>query len=488
LPKQEEPFSGLSGTLPEVRAWTSCTDQEPGTTYRGLQLTILPGRELPLVERQDHADGNLFENSLNVKFSGGASGFVLRYTTGFAEPLNTSASISGEATMTLTQSTRLALRWFTADGQPASGVKRVAFGRIDDNPPHAPEDFTVRACYCQSSDGRLEIEDYHGPNPVVRIPATLDGKAVYNLCSSGLWNLNCLAVIMPPGLAHCGYHFDSCAELELLEFPQGLRRLTDGTARNCSQLRKVFLPDSLLEIGQEAFAGCILLDDLTLPNQLLTIEANAFRDCHVLNSVVFPANLRQIGHHAFWNCQALTEVTFVGAPPSRMNDQPIFEGSTITKINALADMGWEDFFEGIPVNLMDAIIPVISGLTNNNSDFFEDQLTVAVSIPGTRELHQLSAIPWMAAPRPRNHSCSKPPLNFNRIASSLQEPFCRISQPARRSHVPSSKPIPINSENASSMMKRQIAGSTAEEKPSSHCPPPANFSPAWPAIRNAAAL
>ncbi|MFA6930520.1 MAG: leucine-rich repeat protein, partial [Lentisphaeria bacterium] len=386
LPQEEEPFSGLSGTLPEIRVWPGCAGQEPGTEYRGLRLAVLPGRNLPRVERQDHAPGNLFENSLSLIFSGQEDGFVLRYSTGFAEPQNSSASISGEATKTLTLSTRLALRWFTSDGQPASGIKRVAFGRIDDNPPYAPEDFTVRACYCQGSEGRLEIEDYHGENPVVRIPSTLDGKAVYNLCSSGLWNLNCLAVIMPPGLAHCGYHFDSCAELELLEFPQGLRRLTDGTARNCSQLQSVVLPDSLLEIGKEAFAGCILLNDLTLPNQLLKIEAEAFRDCHSLSSIIFPANLRQLGHGVFRNCQALTEVTFLGAPPARINDQPIFESSAITKINALLGMGWGEFFEGIPVNIIEAIIPVISGQTNDNSDFFDAQLTVEISIPETRAL------------------------------------------------------------------------------------------------------
>lgn len=381
LPEGRGDFTGLSGTLPTVQVWPGCGGEGLGGMYRGLQLDILPGSTPPAAERVDQRDGHLFEQELRLCFPNSADGLVLRYALGYREPTPDSATIAGGATLTLTASTRLALRWFTADGQPASGTRYQAYGSLAAAIPPA-EDFKLRACYCQGPQGRLEIEGYHGLEPVVRIPTELDGKPVYNLCSSGQWSTDCLAVLIPPGMASCGYHFDSCQELEYLAFPHGLRRLTNGTARNCRQLRQVLLPDTLQEIGTEAFAGCELLDGLKLPPGLVSIESAAFQGCRALQTLSFPASLAKIGTGAFLDCPDLTTVTFFGPPPARHSPAPVFDPGTLQQICVLPGLGWANTYDGIPVIILNDRVPVITGQDNGNSDFFSDTLTVALGIVG----------------------------------------------------------------------------------------------------------
>ncbi|MBQ9128750.1 MAG: leucine-rich repeat domain-containing protein, partial [Thermoguttaceae bacterium] len=102
-----------------------------------------------------------------------------------------------------------------------------------------------------------------------RIPATFNGKS---------------------GVAVGFQAFRNCAELESVEFPEGLTTIRIRAFDRCFALKSVAFPASLKTIDDEAVAYCQALKTVEFPkNSALTrIGPGAFIDCRSLEAVALP--------------------------------------------------------------------------------------------------------------------------------------------------------------------------------------------------------
>lgn len=63
---------------------------------------------------------------------------------------------------------------------------------------------------------------------------------------------------------------DCCAELEYVEFEEGVKEIHSHTLENCKKLARVSLPMSLEKIHKEAFLQCENLKEIVIPAELFT--------------------------------------------------------------------------------------------------------------------------------------------------------------------------------------------------------------------------
>ncbi|MDQ0291654.1 leucine-rich repeat protein [Oligosphaera ethanolica] len=376
--------AGLPPTL-TLEVWPGMGWEQLGTEYQGHAISFREGQPLPEFNRLDGLAGRLFHDQLvlGIDVAGLPPGLVLRYNDQGGEPDKDAPALPLAAgVLPITSSLSAAIRWFTADGVAASGIKQILYGNL--NAPEQPQStFDLVACYCQDSLGRLEIEGYHGIEPVVKIPQRLDGKDVFNLCGQGQWSDNCLAVIMPANIGFCGNSFAGSANLEYLDLATGLHRLTPSLAEGCPRLRQVVIPPSIQDIDQRAFANCPLLSNVSLPGQLRRIGDEAFANCRGLTSLVISPQLVHLGSNVFAGCTALASVYFAGKPPHVPAGHTAFLASTTLFVPA--NCGWEAYngsFAGARVEILNTMPPpVIQRQDGVASSFFTGAIAVSIANP-----------------------------------------------------------------------------------------------------------
>lgn len=108
--------------------------------------------------------------------------------------------------------------------------------------------------------------------------------------------------------------FSGAAQLEEVEFEEGMVSIPDGALKGCSNVKKVTLPESVSYIGISAFSGCSLLSNINIPESLISIGSSAFWDCSSIVEFGIPKTVTSIGQGAFGKCSSLKKITlpFVG--------------------------------------------------------------------------------------------------------------------------------------------------------------------------------
>ena len=122
----------------------------------------------------------------------------------------------------------------------------------------------------------VEVMDYVGTDPVVVIPAQIEGKPVKEL---GAWlfanSTPVRGVLIPNTVETLSNLFINNATVELV-ICDNVKYIKSMTFGNCAALHTVILGDCLQEIGFSAFGSCPSLKMLEIPSGIVQIDKDAF--------------------------------------------------------------------------------------------------------------------------------------------------------------------------------------------------------------------
>lgn len=134
-------------------------------------------------------------------------------------------------------------------------------------------------------DDIIEVYEYQGKEPRVKIPHICDGVDVIRVGTGAFWRNS---------------------RLEEIQMPNSIVHIGKEAFYICTKLRLVSLPLGLKYIGRSAFNFCKSLSSIVLPKGVIHIDTRAFRDCVSLESIVIPDTVGFIGEEAFYHCPKLT--------------------------------------------------------------------------------------------------------------------------------------------------------------------------------------
>lgn len=246
---------------------------------------------------------------------------------------------------------RLAM-WFAA----VAAVVLLALAFV----PHAAAAIPIEDefVYRELDDGTLEITKYNGKAQEVTVPATINGRTVTSIASSGssepvfAWQDNGIwqspmTIHLPATLTNIGdYAFDHCRNLTSIEIPAGVTSIGSYAFRDCTSLASVTVPEGVVSLDREAFGDCYRLETVVLPSTLTTLPSRVFMKCRALQSVTLPAGLTSAGSQLFFGCESLQNVTLPAGLTS-IEDQ-MFSGCTslasITIPESVTYIGQQAFY------------------------------------------------------------------------------------------------------------------------------------------------
>ena len=124
-------------------------------------------------------------------------------------------------------------------------------------------------------------------------------------------------VTLSDGLTIMGedvFRKDSC--LEEIIIPDTVTEIGENVFTGCSSLKTVTLSESLTTISSATFSGCESLTEIIIPDSVTLIDEYAFRECTALHSVTIGTGISKIEIGAFAYCSSLNDITFCGNAPS----------------------------------------------------------------------------------------------------------------------------------------------------------------------------
>ena len=222
-------------------------------------------------------------------------------------------------------------------------------------------DFT----YTLYTDNTACITGYTGSNPVVYIPAEIDGAKVVGLENKALKSSSTLKeLILPDSVEAIGnyaaMHCDSlekvtigknikhigisafegsqenaytgksklttvvfngapktisekafyfCSALTEIVLPEGVTQIDDHAFLKCTGAVEISIPGTVESIAVSTFYRCSSLEKLTIGEGVKKLEKGAFEECKSLKTVVLPESMEELGKYAFYNCTGLDEIT-----------------------------------------------------------------------------------------------------------------------------------------------------------------------------------
>lgn len=212
---------------------------------------------------------------------------------------------------------------FVKEYKRIAEIKAMSVEELKKQPPAPESDFLVKPI--DDSFTAVKVTKYKGSDPLVVIPATMQGLPVKEIGGEAFmvdtWSGNgdIVAVVTPEGMTYIGDGaFDSCPNLSVVVISEGVERIGGKVFKNCKNLSTVVLPSTLkaissgyYEYSSEAFYGCSSLKSIELPAGLVYIGRLAFCESG-LTSVKLPEGLMYIGERAFYG----TPLTSVSLPKS----------------------------------------------------------------------------------------------------------------------------------------------------------------------------
>ena len=130
-----------------------------------------------------------------------------------------------------------------------------------------------------------KITGYSGPETVISIPSTIDGRMVTEIGNNA---------------------FAGKSAVTAVTIPETVTSISQDAFRNCSSITSITIPSAVAAISEYAFAGCISLTELNISSALTTIGHYAFEGCTSLREIRIPST--KIGFGAFRNCTSLDTI------------------------------------------------------------------------------------------------------------------------------------------------------------------------------------
>ncbi len=127
---------------------------------------------------------------------------------------------------------------------------------------------------------------------VLKIPATLGGHPVTEICNSA---------------------FFECSEITSVIIPNGVTRIGEMAFLDCKKLKSVKIPDSVEYIDHEAFEHCKSITSLKIPTNVWYIGGAAFGSCTSLKSIVLHDRLTYMSGAVFSGCASLESISIPGS-------------------------------------------------------------------------------------------------------------------------------------------------------------------------------
>lgn len=183
-------------------------------------------------------------------------------------------------------------------------------------------DFT----YTLYTDNTACITGYTGSNPVVSIPAEIDGTKVIGLENKALKSSSTLKeLILPDSVEAIGnYAAMYCDSLEKVTIGKNIKHIGisafEGSQENAytgkSKLTTVVFNGAPKTISEKAFYFCSALTEIVLPEGVETIGDWAFAKCFSAKKIIIPEGVTQIDDHAFLKCTGAVEISIPGTVES----------------------------------------------------------------------------------------------------------------------------------------------------------------------------
>lgn len=187
----------------------------------------------------------------------------------------------------------------------------------------------------ETKNGEITITGYTGTDTVVKIPATIEDKAVTAIGKNAVsdrrvadgQNIIVKQIIVPDSVEEIEHGaFAGCKSVEKYSAP-----FVGGTLNEHTYVGYVFgatspetngstVPPSLetasfggVTVEDDAFLGCENIRSITF-RDILTVGDKAFFGCSMLKTVIFPDSVQIIGEDIFDKCTSLTELRlpFIG--------------------------------------------------------------------------------------------------------------------------------------------------------------------------------
>lgn len=181
----------------------------------------------------------------------------------------------------------------------------------------------------------------------------IDGKVivpegVVEIGRHAFENENIESVELPKTLKKISHFaFSDCQKLKSITIPDSVEIIENGVFENCFALESVVLPKNLKIINNSLFNMCLQLKEITIPESVYLIKDEAFHQCRKLKSIVIPGSVETIGEGAFQNCSELNDVVLnEGVVTIKSNVFRACENLKEIKLpNTLKSIGEYTFFE-----------------------------------------------------------------------------------------------------------------------------------------------
>ena len=134
-------------------------------------------------------------------------------------------------------------------------------------------------------------------------PKTISEKAFY-FCSA------LTEIVLPEGVETIGdWAFAKCFSAKKIIIPEGVTQIDDHAFLKCTGAVEISIPGTVESIAVSTFYRCSSLEKLTIGEGVKKLEKGAFEECKSLKTVVLPESMEELGKYAFYNCTGLDEIT-----------------------------------------------------------------------------------------------------------------------------------------------------------------------------------
>ena len=193
----------------------------------------------------------------------------------------------------------------TENAKEIKKINAMSVDKLKKQKPALESDFEVKPI--DDSFTSIKITKYKGSDPLVVIPATMQGLPVKRIEGEAFKNNgNLVAVVIPEGVMCIeSSTFKDCKNLHTVVLPSTMKWIDSEAFCSCFNLKTIDMPAGLLRIQNEAFEKSGLTS-VNLPEGLLCIARGAF-DYTSLTSISLPKSL-MICNRAFRNCDSLAEI------------------------------------------------------------------------------------------------------------------------------------------------------------------------------------
>ena len=124
---------------------------------------------------------------------------------------------------------------------------------------------------------------------------------------------------------------ESTGNIKKLNFPQGIRAISDNVYKDCHLLETIVFSDETKSIGRSAFESSKWLKSVSNAGAVESIGALAFSGCQSLEEIDLSDSLSELGKRCFEHCGCLKEI-HISNKLERIPERAFFRCKSLTKI------------------------------------------------------------------------------------------------------------------------------------------------------------